>query len=474
MAIPVFNSPAFLVFYGPYRYKRNTLGKFADVPPYYLPPLPANWPGRIDIGGTMVQRPTAPFTRMALVGTGDYLANAGIGSFDGATPSLERLSAGITPTSRGRHAVLEHTSGNFVKRIPVKSRVLLQDGFEVKRLMSDQEWQLFHFYHDYHMGPLSGVGIGGPVAHDFYRPEQLLNSFTKDWSNDLLFSYDLHIPTYADYAVLAGGTAPHPYSGKRATLIAEIKDPVAALAKTVTVLGDAWEAGFRIGMVCSVGDLLLTPLAELVRIKGIRWVPGGVPPYSVVEIETFMAGTLPVGIVSPGGHSFGLFLHGFTAYYPGARFAGITLESEESRVGDRHAVFSYNFDCTGRPIVLKLENAIPPVLTGPAPAAQFSGRIPDGSYGQYIFTVNPGTDVVTATGHTFAVETRVAISTTDTVPLNLSTNTVYRVITVVAQTFKLALETAPGVAVDIGDAGTGTHFIWSLDVYDQFADERMP
>lgn len=81
------------------------------------------------------------------------------------------------------------------------------------------------------------------------------------------------------------------------------------------------------------------------------------------------------------------------------------------------------------------------------------------------FTADAGTDVITMTSTTnfpsnILVGTRVRLTTTTTLPAGLALATNYYVIKVTDSTFKLATSYANallGTAIDITDAGTGTH-----------------
>lgn len=81
------------------------------------------------------------------------------------------------------------------------------------------------------------------------------------------------------------------------------------------------------------------------------------------------------------------------------------------------------------------------------------------------FTADAGTDIITMTSTTnrpsnILVGTRVRLTTTTTLPAGLATATDYYVIKVTDSTFKLATTYAnaiAGTAINITDAGTGTH-----------------
>lgn len=90
------------------------------------------------------------------------------------------------------------------------------------------------------------------------------------------------------------------------------------------------------------------------------------------------------------------------------------------------------------------------------------------------FTADAGTDVCTYTStanfpSNILTGTRVRLTTTTTLPAGLATATDYYVIKVTDSTFKLATSYAnavAGTAIDITDAGTGTHTItWLLPRY---------
>lgn len=94
-------------------------------------------------------------------------------------------------------------------------------------------------------------------------------------------------------------------------------------------------------------------------------------------------------------------------------------------------------------------------------------------------TADAGTDVITATGHDFVNGIRVKFTTTGTLPAGLSTGITYRVVNVSGSTFKVAIEanysktarTATS-AVDITDAGTGTHSV-TEQAFDETLDSDM-
>lgn len=82
----------------------------------------------------------------------------------------------------------------------------------------------------------------------------------------------------------------------------------------------------------------------------------------------------------------------------------------------------------------------------------------EGSGPSYDFTADAGTDVITATGHTFTDGEAVTITSDDTLPGGLTGRRIYRVRDAAADVFKLAHQPG-GAAVDITSAGTGTHTV---------------
>lgn len=76
------------------------------------------------------------------------------------------------------------------------------------------------------------------------------------------------------------------------------------------------------------------------------------------------------------------------------------------------------------------------------------------------FTANASTDVITASAHGLSNGNRLLLDSTTTLPAGLSKNTVYYVISVTTNTFKVST-TAGGSAVDITDTGTGTHSFYT-------------
>ena len=71
------------------------------------------------------------------------------------------------------------------------------------------------------------------------------------------------------------------------------------------------------------------------------------------------------------------------------------------------------------------------------------------------------TDIITSASHGLSNGDAVVLTTTDTLPAGLSTETIYYVMAVTANTFKLSTDKPDGVndnvTVDITDTGTGTH-----------------
>lgn len=76
--------------------------------------------------------------------------------------------------------------------------------------------------------------------------------------------------------------------------------------------------------------------------------------------------------------------------------------------------------------------------------------------------VTAAADTITITGHGFTTGALVQLTTTDTLPAGLSTSTNYYLIVVDADTLSFATNQAnalAGTAIDITDAGTGTHTV---------------
>lgn len=70
--------------------------------------------------------------------------------------------------------------------------------------------------------------------------------------------------------------------------------------------------------------------------------------------------------------------------------------------------------------------------------------------------VTPASDLFTVTDHGLVDDDQIELTTTGTLPAGLSTGTTYYVISATANTFQLSA-TQAGAAIDITDAGTGTH-----------------
>ncbi len=79
------------------------------------------------------------------------------------------------------------------------------------------------------------------------------------------------------------------------------------------------------------------------------------------------------------------------------------------------------------------------------------------------FTATAATDIcTTATAHGLTTGAKVTLTTTGTLPAGLATATTYYIIVISATTFKLSTSQAnalAGTAIDITDAGTGTHTV---------------
>ena len=72
------------------------------------------------------------------------------------------------------------------------------------------------------------------------------------------------------------------------------------------------------------------------------------------------------------------------------------------------------------------------------------------------FTVDAGTDFATSPAHGLSNGDRIMVFSSTTLPAGLSLATVYFVVNKTANTFQLSL-TSGGAAIDLTDAGTGTH-----------------
>lgn len=87
----------------------------------------------------------------------------------------------------------------------------------------------------------------------------------------------------------------------------------------------------------------------------------------------------------------------------------------------------------------------------------------------YTFTANASTDVLTTSAtHDYIAGTPVQLTTTGTLPAPLATATTYYVVSPSGATLKLAA-TSGGSAIDITDAGTGTHTITDLAIDQTFS-----
>lgn len=77
----------------------------------------------------------------------------------------------------------------------------------------------------------------------------------------------------------------------------------------------------------------------------------------------------------------------------------------------------------------------------------------------FSFTANAGTDFITNTGgaHNLADNEQISLATTGTLPGGLSAGGLYYVINRTNTTFQLSVSSG-GSAIDIVDAGTGTHY----------------
>jgi hypothetical protein len=74
------------------------------------------------------------------------------------------------------------------------------------------------------------------------------------------------------------------------------------------------------------------------------------------------------------------------------------------------------------------------------------------------------TDIITANAHGLSNGDRVELTTTTTLPAGLSLNTIYYVMVLTANTFKLSIDSntdGNGTPVNITDTGTGTH-TWTI------------
>lgn len=78
------------------------------------------------------------------------------------------------------------------------------------------------------------------------------------------------------------------------------------------------------------------------------------------------------------------------------------------------------------------------------------------------------TDIITVASHGLSVGDRIEVSSTTTLPAGLSANTIYYVMAVTTDTFKVTTNSpdanGTGTPVDITDTGTGTHTYIITDV----------
>lgn len=79
------------------------------------------------------------------------------------------------------------------------------------------------------------------------------------------------------------------------------------------------------------------------------------------------------------------------------------------------------------------------------------------------FTAAAATDLITSNAHGLKSRDMVVLTTTDTLPAGLATNTVYYVINETTNTFQLSAQ-KDGSPVNITDAGTGTHTFTMHDI----------
>lgn len=85
------------------------------------------------------------------------------------------------------------------------------------------------------------------------------------------------------------------------------------------------------------------------------------------------------------------------------------------------------------------------------------------------FTANAGADTCSATGHGFSDNDPVQVSSTTTLPDPLASATIYFILNATANTFQLSA-TPGGTAINLTDAGTGTHTVSLRDGTTEYVD----
>lgn len=88
------------------------------------------------------------------------------------------------------------------------------------------------------------------------------------------------------------------------------------------------------------------------------------------------------------------------------------------------------------------------------------------------FTANASTDVITCAGHGYTDDDIVYLTTDGALPSGLTYGKLYYVVSATTNTFKLSL-LASGSPIDITDAGTSTHYVYSTFLVPNLAG-RLP
>lgn len=118
-------------------------------------------------------------------------------------------------------------------------------------------------------------------------------------------------------------------------------------------------------------------------------------------------------------------------------------------------VFEYAFDASAPAGFLLCDGTAYDCDTYPALAVGTKGKFGLGT--EVSFTADAGTDALTAVSHGLSAGNIVFVRSTTTLPAGLSANTPYYVINPTTNTFQLSTSSG-GSAVNITDAGTGTHY----------------
>jgi hypothetical protein len=256
------------------------------------------------------------------------------------------------------------TSGNFLWRIGFRHQVVKADHWRLLKFIREQKRNLYAGLRafDPTQVVVGDQGFSGPN-----RPEKYLELFSGNHLKDALVFWDSAVPRYPA----------NPYDAMPATLeaitlanVGHTNSPT-VINNIIDIDRDAWAAGFRKGMVCSIGAFdVEDPGTELFKIADITNT-GGTGRRIIVQTHP-IGGGVSTGLsrptVSGVTYPFGVHVRGFLGLIRGLSFDGLTVNVVEDAGFGSAAAITYNFKTAQDPLYIDLDQAIPPPGDGTIPS----------------------------------------------------------------------------------------------------------